>query len=257
MISENLFSPERKGQGKPFVECLGLQKWYGAVHALKNVDFSAAPGEVIGLVGDNGAGKSTLIKILSGVHVQDKGKILVEGVEVSIANPRVAMQLGIETIYQYTAMVPEMTIAQNFFIGREPIVFGRRGMGIVDRAKMRREAMEGLQGVGLHLRGPDVPVKALSGGQRQGVAIARAMHFRSKLLILDEPTNHLSVKETNKVLDHVVELKEIGVTSIFITHNLHHVYPISDRIVVMARGEKIADVRREDTDVEEMTRLIS
>lgn len=242
---------------EPIIRCTGLQKWYGAVHALKNVDFHAERGEVIGLVGDNGAGKSTLIKILSGVHVQDKGSIFIEGREISISGPEVAMAHGIETIYQYTAMVPEMTIAQNFFIGREPLKYGRPGLGIIDGAKMRREAMEGLRGVGLHLRGPDVPVKALSGGQRQGVAIARAMHFRSKVLILDEPTNHLSVKETNKVLDHVVELKGQGVTSIFISHNLHHVYPISDRIVAMARGEKIADVPRSQTSVEEMTRMIT
>jgi simple sugar transport system ATP-binding protein len=242
---------------EPIIRCTGLQKWYGAVHALKNVDFHAERGEVIGLVGDNGAGKSTLIKILSGVHMQDKGSIFIEGREISISGPEVAMAHGIETIYQYTAMVPEMSIAQNFFIGREPLKYGRPGLGIIDGAKMRREAMEGLRGVGLHLRGPDVPVKALSGGQRQGVAIARAMHFRSKVLILDEPTNHLSVKETNKVLDHVVELKGQGVTSIFISHNLHHVYPISDRIVAMARGEKIADVPRVETSVEEMTRMIT
>lgn len=242
---------------EPIIRCTGLQKWYGAVHALKNVDFHAERGEVIGLVGDNGAGKSTLIKILSGVHMQDKGSIFIEGREISISGPEVAMAHGIETIYQYTAMVPEMSIAQNFFIGREPLKYGRPGLGIIDGAKMRREAMEGLRGVGLHLRGPDVPVKALSGGQRQGVAIARAMHFRSKVLILDEPTNHLSVKETNKVLDHVVELKGQGVTSIFISHNLHHVYPISDRIVAMARGEKIADMPRSQTSVEEMTRMIT
>lgn len=241
----------------PLIRCVGLQKWYGAVQALKNVDLDIGYGEIIGLVGDNGAGKSTLIKILSGVHPQDEGTIEVEGRRVDITGPRFAMQLGIETIYQYTAMVPEMSIAQNFFIGREPLLWGRRGFGIVDRTRMRQEALDGLRGIELHLRGPDVPVKSLSGGQRQGVAIARAMHFRSKVLILDEPTNHLSVKETHKVLDHVVELKHQGVTSVFISHNLHHVHPISDRIVIMARGEKIADVARGDTSVEEMTRLIS
>ena len=241
----------------PIIRCVGLQKWYGAVHALKNVDFQAGRGEVIGLVGDNGAGKSTLIKILSGVHQQDEGAIFIEGREVAITGPGVAMSLGIETIYQYTAMVPEMSIAQNFFIGREPLKFGWPGFGVVDRDKMARESMEGLRGVGLHMRGPDTPVKALSGGQRQGVAIARAMHFRSKVLILDEPTNHLSVKETNKVLDYVVELKSLGVTSIFISHNLHHIHPISDRIVAMARGEKIADLPATEISVDEMTRMIS
>lgn len=252
--SEIAVDPARS---QPLIRCRGLQKWYGAVHALKNVDLDIGHGEIIGLVGDNGAGKSTLIKILSGVHPQSEGTILIEGRSVDIRSPRFAMELGIETIYQYTAMIPEMTIAQNFFIGREPLLRGRRGFGLVDRARMRKEALEGLQGIELHLRGPDVPVKSLSGGQRQGVAIARAMHFRSKVLILDEPTNHLSVKETQRVLDHVIDLKAQGVTSIFISHNLHHVYPISDRIVIMARGEKIADVDRGQTSIEEMTRLIS
>jgi simple sugar transport system ATP-binding protein len=242
---------------QPLIRCRGLQKWYGAVHALKNVDLDIGHGEIIGLVGDNGAGKSTLIKILSGVHPQNDGTISMEGRTVDIKSPRFAMELGIETIYQYTAMIPEMTIAQNFFIGREPLLRGRRGFGLVDRARMQKESLDGLRGIDLHLRGPDIPVKSLSGGQRQGVAIARAMHFRSKVLILDEPTNHLSVKETQRVLDHVVELKAQGVTSIFISHNLHHVYPISDRIVIMARGEKIADVERGQTSIEEMTRLIS
>ena len=128
----------------PIIRCVGLQKWYGAVHALKNVDFHAERGEVIGLVGDNGAGKSTLIKILSGVHMQDQGAIFIEGREVAITGPEVAMALGIETIYQYTAMVPEMTIAQNFFIGREPLKAGILGIGLLDQARMRAESIQAI-----------------------------------------------------------------------------------------------------------------
>ncbi len=240
----------------PLIHCEGLQKWYGGVHALKGVDVEFGQSEVIGLVGDNGAGKSTLIKILSGAHRPDGGKIFMEGREVRLSSPREAMNLGIETIYQYTAMAPQLSIARNIFIGREPVRARIGSLGVLDYAKMARESMEALESVELHLRSPDTPVEQLSGGERQGVAIARAMYFKSKVLILDEPTNHLSVKETNKVLDFVAGLKTQGITSIFITHNLHHVYPISDRIVVMARGEKIADLDQADTSIEDLTDLI-
>ncbi|HEX2889249.1 ATP-binding cassette domain-containing protein [Vineibacter terrae] len=242
----------------PFVRCEKLSKWYGGVLALKDVTVEFGRGaEIVGLVGDNGAGKSTLIKILSGAHPADQGRILVDGREVRIRSPRDSMNAGIETIYQYTAMVPAMSIARNIFIGRE-ITRGPRiaGCGFLDRTAMGRIAVEALAKVELHLRSPETPVQELSGGERQGVAIARAIHFRSKMLVLDEPTNHLSVKETNKVLEFVVQLREQGISSIFISHNLHHVYPISDRIVVMARGEKIADVERAQTSVDALTRMI-
>jgi simple sugar transport system ATP-binding protein len=241
---------------EPLMRAVGLDKWYKGVHALKNVDLDVGYSEVIGLVGDNGAGKSTLIKILSGSHAPDRGEIWFQGRKVKLTSTRVAMELGIETIYQHTAMVPQMSIARNIFIGREPVKFRIGRFGLLDTAKMDHEAMEALEGVDLHLRSPHTPVDELSGGERQGVAIARAMYFKTKLLILDEPTNHLSVKETDKVLRFVQSLKEQGITSIFITHNLHHVYPIADRLVVMARGEKIADLRREETSVEALTDMI-
>lgn len=243
--------------GDALIRCEGLEKWYGGVHALKGVDFHAERAEIVGLVGDNGAGKSTLIKLLSGAHQPDSGKILIEGREVRLAGPKEAMRLGIETIYQYTAMVPSMSISRNIFIGREPIrgpsLFG---LGLMDRRAMARHATGSLTNIDLRTRSPETPVEELSGGQRQAVAIARAMYFRSKVLILDEPTNHLSVKETNKVLDHVADLKDQGITSIFISHNLHHIHPIADRIVAMARGEKVADIRKADISIEEMTAMI-
>jgi simple sugar transport system ATP-binding protein len=242
----------------PFVKCSGLSKWYGGVCALRDVsvEFGRGP-EIVGLVGDNGAGKSTLIKILSGAHRADEGQISIEGRQVNMRTPRDAMNAGIETIYQYTAMVPAMSIARNIFIGRE-LTIGRKiaGVGLLDQKAMDRIAVDALSKVELHLRSPRTPVQELSGGERQGVAIARAVHFRSRMLILDEPTNHLSVKETNKVLDFVVQLRAQGISSIFISHNLNHVYPISDRIVVMARGEKMADVERNETSVAELTRMI-
>ncbi len=239
------------------VRCEGIEKWYGSVHALKGVDFHAERAEIVGLVGDNGAGKSTLIKILSGAQQPDGGVIWVEGQKVRLASPKAAMALGIETIYQYTAMVPQMTVARNIFMGREPLTRWRiGGIGLMDSGAMIEHATRSLTNIDLSTRSPDTTVEELSGGQRQSVAIARAMYFKSKMLILDEPTNHLSVKETNRVLDYVAGLKTQGVTSIFISHNLHHVYPIADRIVVMARGEKIADLRKRDTSIEDLTDMM-
>jgi simple sugar transport system ATP-binding protein len=236
----------------PIVECIGLEKWYSGVHALKNVSLTVHRGEAVGLVGDNGAGKSTLIKILSGVHEADAGIVKIEGREVRIRNPRQAMELGLETIYQYNSMVPTMTIARNVFIGREPLKWSVGGFGLMDQKKMRRESVRAIADVDLHLRSPDALVGELSGGQRQGVAIARAMYFKSKVLFLDEPTNHLSVKETNKVIGFVRGLKAQGVTGIFISHNMHHVFQCCDRIVAMARGEIVFDKPTTDTSIDEV-----
>ena len=240
----------------PVMRGVSLHKWYKGVHALKGVDFDLGASEVVGLVGDNGAGKSTLIKILSGAHVPDSGQIYFEDDEVRFASPRDAMSLGIETIYQYSALVPQMSIARNIFIGREPIRLRLGRLGFLDYPKMAREALQALREVDLHLRSADTPVDELSGGERQGVTIARAMYFKTKVMILDEPTNHLSIKETNKVLGWVEDMKGQGITSVFITHNLHHVYPIADRLVVLSRGEKAAEKAKDDTSIEELTDLI-
>lgn len=236
----------------PIIECRNLDKWYSGVHALKNVNLTVRHGEVLGLVGDNGAGKSTLIKILSGVHTPDKGEILMEGKPVHIRTPKAAMNLGIETIYQYNSMVPTMSIARNLFIGREPLRFSLGGFGIMDQKRMARESVAAIADVDLHLRSPDALVGELSGGQRQGVAIARAMHFKSKVLILDEPTNHLSVKETDKVINFVKGLKQQGITGIFISHNMHHVFQSCDRVVAMARGEIVFDSPVGKTSIDEV-----
>ena len=235
----------------------GLDKWYGSIHALKALDLDIPNGQIVGLIGDNGAGKSTFIKILSGVHRQSAGEIFLHGKKAEIGSPRDAMKFGIETIYQQTRMLPEMSIARNVFIGRERRRWGPRGVGYLDQRAMATDALDAIEDVGLHLASADTPVKNLSGGQRQGVAIARAMYFRSRMLILDEPTNHLSVKETNKVLDYVRQLRDQGITVIFISHNLHHVHDISDRIVVFTRGEKVADLEIGDTSVEHMIDLIT
>ena len=240
----------------PFISVGDLHKWYSGVHALKGVNLDVQPGEVCGLVGDNGAGKSTLIKILAGVHRPDRGEIRIGGHLVEITSPKVAMKLGIETIYQDNSMVPTMSIARNLFIGREPLRFAIGGLGLIDHARMRDEAIQAIGDVDLHLRSPDALLSELSGGQRQGVAIARAMHFKSKVLILDEPTNHLSVKETKKVLAFVRSLPAQGVTGILISHNLHHVFQSCDRIVAMARGEIVLDKPIEETTVDEVSDVL-
>ena len=243
-------------QNIELLKCEGINKWYGNLHALKDVNMSINKGEVIGLIGDNGAGKSTLIKIICGVHKLDKGSVHFEGNQVSIDNPKAAMKLGIETIHQYSTMFQEMSIARNVFIGREPKKFGLNFLGLLDEKTMDHESMKAIKDVGLDLRSPHIPVKELSGGERQGVAIARSMFFKSKMLILDEPTNHLSVKETLKVLEYIQSLKNLGIGSIFISHNLYHVHEVSDRIVGMARGEKVCDMNKDETTVNDLIKLI-
>jgi simple sugar transport system ATP-binding protein len=240
----------------PLISARNLHKWYSSVHALKGVDFEVRAGEVCGLVGDNGAGKSTLIKILSGVHRPDRGEIRIDGRPVEISSPKAAMKLGIETIYQDNSMVPTMSIARNLFIGREPLLFAIAGVGLLDQQRMRVEAMKAMGYVDLKVRSPDALLSELSGGQRQGVAIARAMHFKSRVMILDEPTNHLSVKETAKVLGFVRSLPAQGITGILISHNLHHVFQSCDRVVAMARGEVVFDKPVGATNVDEVSEAL-
>ncbi|MBE2278102.1 MAG: sugar ABC transporter ATP-binding protein [Rhodobacteraceae bacterium] len=242
--------------GAGFLEFDGLEKSYSGMQVLKGVSLSLRGDEVVGLVGDNGAGKSTLINILSGKHRADAGRIRVEGREVAIRSPADARRLGIETIYQYNSTVPTMTVARNLFIGREILRWQIGGLGPMDHPRMAEAATEALAEVGLHLRSPDAIVGELSGGQRQGVAIARAMHFRSRMLILDEPTNHLSVKETNKVIDFVKGLKAQGKCGIFISHNLHHVLECCDRIIGMARGEVVMDQPAARTSIDDIQNIL-
>ena len=238
------------------IRCEKLNKWYGGIHALIDVSVDIKKGESVGLVGDNGAGKSTFIKILSGVHKQDSGNFYFDGKLTHIKNAKDSMRLGIETIYQDSALAPTLSIARNLFVGREPTNYNIGSFGLMDRSKMATEALEAIKRVELDLRSADDLVETLSGGERQGVVIARALYFRTKVLIMDEPTNHLSVKETAKVLNWIEKLKSEGTTCVFITHNLHHVYPVSDRLIVFARGEKIADVQKKDTSINDLTNMI-
>ncbi len=240
----------------PLVKLVNIHKWFGRVCALEGVDLSVGYNEIVGLVGDNGAGKSTLIKILSGIYSPNKGKIRWEGKKINFSSPKDAIKLGIETIHQEAALVNRMNIMRNIFIGREPVI-GLGPVGWLNIKKMARESMKALEGVALHLRSPEALVEELSGGQRQGVAIARAMYFKTKLLLLDEPTNNLSVKESKRILRFVTGLKDQGISSLFITHNLYHVYPVADKIVVLSHAKKIGEFKKEETSIDDLTELIT
>lgn len=238
----------------PFLVAENIHKFYGSVHALKGIDVKVFPGEVIGLVGDNGAGKSTLAGILSGAIPKTKGRIFVKGKEVEINSVKTARALGIEMVYQDYAVVDTLDVTRNIFLSREIVKQGL--IKLLDIDKMRRETERIMRELGLRVP-PDREARYLSGGERQGVAIARAMYFNAELVILDEPTSALAIAAARKVLEFVRQLKERGISCIFISHNLLHVYPVADRIVVLFRGEKIADVNKADVSIEELEEMIS
>lgn len=229
------------GTEAPLVEMRKIQKYYGRVHALRDVNLKIRRGEIVGLLGDNGAGKSTLIKVLSGAVPYTSGQILINGQEVNLRSTNDAIAAGIETIYQDSALIPQLSIARNLFLGREL----RKGPGFLDRLdleRMNEVAASLLKRVGISKKiPPTTPIGSLSGGERQAVAIARAMYFDSDLIILDEPTNNLGVAETQGVLRFVREARDTGHSCIFIAHNIHHVFQVVDRMVVMRRGSVVAD----------------
>jgi simple sugar transport system ATP-binding protein len=244
--------PTTTDDSQSLLKMVGIHKWFGRVHALRGVNFEVKKGEIVGLCGDNGAGKSTLIKVASGYHRADEGKVYFEGREVKLTSPHDARALGIETVYQEQALALQLSIARNIFMGREPTSV----LGLMDQKTMNEESMQALANMGLKLRSPHALVSALSGGQRQGVAIARAMHFQAKLVILDEPTIALGVKEVREVLDFVRHLKSEGVAAIVITHTLHHVFSVADRIVVIAHGTTLTDMPTKNHTVDELSDII-
>jgi simple sugar transport system ATP-binding protein len=235
-----------------------ITKFYGRVRALHDVNLSVRKGEVVGLLGDNGAGKSTLIKILSGVTPGTSGQIFVHGEPAQIRNTRDAIGYRIETIYQDSALVTQLSIARNLFLGREPLK-GPRFLNRMDQGAMNAVAAELLGRVGLSKRiPPETPINSLSGGERQAVAIARAMYFDSELIILDEPTNNLGVAETQGVLRFVRNARDSGHSCIFIAHNIHHVFQVVDRIVVLRMGSVVADdIDPKHTSIEEVEQVIT
>ncbi|MFW5788171.1 MAG: ATP-binding cassette domain-containing protein [Halanaerobiales bacterium] len=238
------------------VKMENINKTFGKIQALKDVDFTVYPEEIVGLVGDNGAGKSTLIKILVGALKPDPGaKIFFKGEEVKINNPRDAINLGIESIYQDSSLVDQLNVPRNLFLGREPTKKAGPFRSL-DFEKMNKEAEKLLKEIGIENIDLKSPIQTMSGGERQSIAIARAMYFEKDLIILDEPTNHLGIKESQSVLDFLVQAKNDGHSSIFITHNIHHIYQVADRIVVMRRGKKVGDFKKDETNPEEVEALI-
>jgi len=220
----------------PILEVRNVSRYFGSVIALKDVSMSVYPGEVMCLLGDNGAGKSTLIKILSGVHQPSEGEYLVEGTPVHFTSPRDALAAGIATVYQDLAMIPLMSISRNFFLGSEPTV-GIGPFRSYDGRTADRVTRTALRGMGIDLRDTNQPVGTLSGGERQSVAIARAIHFGAKVVILDEPTSALGVKEAGVVLRFINQARDSGVGVILITHNVNHAYPVGDRFTILDRGQ--------------------
>ena len=238
------------------MEVRDVSKYFGSVVALEGVSMNVHAGEVMCLLGDNGAGKSTLIKILSGVHKPSEGDFLIEGEDVDFDSPREAIDLGIATVYQDLAMIPLVGISRNFFLGNEPTKsFGP--LKIFDRKTADRITHEELEKIGIEIRDPSQPVATLSGGERQSVAIARAVYFGAKVLILDEPTSALGVKEAAIVLRYIAQAREEGLAVVFISHNVHHAYAVGDRFTVLDRGESMGTYEKDETDIDELERLMA
>ncbi len=235
-----------------------ITKLFGRVQALNDVNFTVNKNEIVGLLGDNGAGKSTLIKILSGALQPSSGSIYMHDKKVTIRNTNDAIANGIETIYQDSALVAQLSIARNLFLGREPLK-GPRWFNRMDQDAMNEAASKLIRRVGITKDiPPTTPISALSGGERQAVAIARAMQFQSELIILDEPTNNLGVEETHGVLNFVRAARDSGHSCIFIAHNIYHVFQVVDRIVVMRRGKMVADnINPKETTVEKVEEVIT
>jgi len=239
----------------PILEMKGICKYFGGVHALEDVDFELYPNEILALVGDNGAGKSTLIKIISGVHTPDRGEIYLEGKKVEIQNPSDARTLGIETVYQELALVETRDVAANFFLGREPTK-GRLGI-FVDKKKIAEVTVDTLKKLSITLPSLRTAVRYLSGGQRQALAVGRAVAWGRKIIIMDEPTAALGVEESRKVLGLARQLKEHGASVIIISHNLRHVFSVAERIIVLRGGRRVGSKLKSETTADEIVKLIT
>ena len=235
----------------PLLEARGIFKNYGHVEVLRGVDFDVNPGEVTSLIGDNGAGKSTLVKILSGVIPPDKGDMQLRGETVSFASPLHAREMGIETVYQDLALAPELGPAENAYVGREILKPGLLGwLGVIDKKQMREKAREAFVSMGTDVKDMDAPVAALSGGQRQSVAICRSVMWAKGLVFMDEPTAALGVRQTRKVLEMVRRVADQGIAVVLISHNMTDVLQVSDRVQVLRLGKRIVEYRRGEADVE-------
>jgi simple sugar transport system ATP-binding protein len=252
-VAPHANAPVRNGNGgAPLVRLVNAGKRYGAVIALHDITMEVSAGEVTCVLGDNGAGKSTLIKIIAGLHQPSSGIYEVEGTPVSFTSPREALEHGIATVYQDLAVVPLMPVWRNFFLGNEV----RKGLRM-DIAAMKKMCKDELMAMGIDLRDVDQPIGTLSGGERQCVAISRAVHFGAKVLILDEPTAALGVKQSGVVLKYIIQARERGLGVIFITHNPHHAYPVGDRFLLLNRGASIGYYEKNQVTRDELTGLMA
>mgnify|MGYP006268482671 FL=1 len=244
--------------GKLIYEVKDVSKHYGSVVALDGASLKVHAGEVVGLVGDNGAGKSTLVKVLSGAHDADGGQLFLEGQEVRWHDPRQALDAGIETLYQESGLAPHLTVSQNVFLGREKTVKGLLGkLGFLARKEMEHDAHRDLEAVGIAVPASNRSVSQLSGGQRQAVAIGRAVSWARKVIILDEPTNHLGARQASEVLQIIKNAKAKGLGVIFISHTLPHVLEVTDRIVVLRLGKIVKDAPTELFDGDTLVSMIT
>ncbi|MBC2834437.1 ATP-binding cassette domain-containing protein [Paragemmobacter straminiformis] len=241
---------------QPLLETRHLSKNFGPVQALADLSMHVNAGEVVALAGDNGAGKTTLIKAISGVYRPSSGQVLLKGREVSFASPQEARESGIETIYQDLALADNLSIGANIFLGREPMTKAFGFLPVLDRKKMAEAARDTMALLDFHVSRLDAPVSNFSGGQRQAVAIGRAVYWNAQVLIMDEPTAALGVPEQRKVISLIHQLKEQGRGVIFISHNLQDIFAVSDRIVVLRRGVMAGERRISDTTHDEVVKLM-
>jgi len=238
---------------EPLLEARKIVKSFGRVQALTGANFTVYPGEVVALVGDNGAGKSTLVKTLVGVHPADSGEILFEGRPVVINTPQQAREIGIETVYQDLALAAEIDPAANMFLGREILRAGPLGkLGFLDKATMRRKSDEAFRELGVRIQDTSARVANMSGGQRQGIAITRAVTWASKVVFMDEPTAALGVVQTRNVLDQIKRVRDQGLAVVLISHNLPEIFEVADRIEVLRLGERVARLRPSDVSMEDV-----
>ncbi|OKL54980.1 sugar ABC transporter ATP-binding protein [Bowdeniella nasicola] len=238
---------------KPIIEARGVGKTFATVIALRDIDLAVRPGEVTCILGDNGAGKSTLIKILAGVHAHSSGEFLIDDKPRKFSSPRDALDAGIATVYQDLAMVPLMSVWRNFFLGNEMVGL----LGSLKIGEMKRMTREEMGSMGIDVRDVEQPVGTLSGGERQSVAIARAIHRGARVLILDEPTAALGVKQSGVVLKNIQAARERGIAVVFITHNPQHAYLVGDQFLVLNRGASLGTYTKADISLEELTHLMA
>ncbi|MBB4053123.1 simple sugar transport system ATP-binding protein [Devosia subaequoris] len=256
MTADSTFHHGEAPDVAPIIEMQNIEKHFGNIIALAGVSFDVKPGECHCLLGDNGAGKSTFIKTMSGVHKPTSGQILFEGKQMSFSTPRDAMEAGIATVFQDLAMIPLMSVTRNFFMGREP----SKGVGPfkrLDMDRMNEITMTEMREMGINLRAPDQAVGTLSGGERQTVAIARAVHFGAKILILDEPTSALGVRQTSNVLATIDKVRKQGVGVVFISHNVRHAMAVGDRFTVLNRGKTLGTAKRGEITSEQLQDLMA